>query len=85
MAQYVYDQGWEGERERLLGMARLWNDGTFALLERVGVGAGWRCLEIGAGAGTVSAWLAGRVGPSGHVVAGRPGPALSRAARRRGA
>ena len=69
MAQYVYDQGWERERERLLGMARLWNDGTFALLERVGVGAGWRCLEVGAGAGTVSEWLAKRVGPSGRVVA----------------
>jgi SAM-dependent methyltransferase len=69
MAKYVYEQGWERERERLLGMARLWNDGTFALLERLGVGAGWRCLEIGAGAGTVSEWLAKRVGPSGRVVA----------------
>ncbi len=69
MGRYVYDQAWEQERERLLGMARLWDAGTFALFERLGVGAGWRCLEIGAGAGSVSSWLAERVGPSGRVVA----------------
>jgi len=74
MAQYSYDQGWQRERERLLGMARLWDGGTFALFERLGVCAGWRCLEIGAGAGTVSTWLAERVGPSGRVVAADQDP-----------
>jgi SAM-dependent methyltransferase len=69
MGTYVYDQGWEQERERLLGMARLWDAGTFALFERLGVAAGWRCLEIGAGAGSVSSWLAERVGARGRVVA----------------
>ena len=69
MGRYVYDQAWEQERERLLGMARLWDAGTFALFDRLGVGAGWRCLEIGAGAGSVSSWLAERVGPTGRMVA----------------
>jgi hypothetical protein len=49
MGRYVYDQAWEQERERLLGMARLWDTGTFAIFERLRVGAGWRCLEIGFG------------------------------------
>src|SRR5262245_8490531 len=69
MGRYVYDQAWEQERERLLGMARLWDPGTFALFERLGVGTGWRCLEIGAGAGSVSSWLAERVGAGGRVIA----------------
>jgi SAM-dependent methyltransferase len=42
---------------------------TFGYLDAIGVGAGWRCLEVGAGAGSVVRWLSGRVGPKGHVVA----------------
>jgi SAM-dependent methyltransferase len=69
VAEYVYDQDWKDERERLAGMERLWDPGTRDLLERLGVGEGWRCLEVGAGGGSVSEWLADRVGPAGHVVA----------------
>lgn len=42
---------------------------TFRYLDAVGVGTGWRCLEVGAGGGSVVRWLADRVGPSGRVVA----------------
>src|SRR5262245_17331463 len=70
MGRYAYDQAWEHERERLLAMARLWDAGTFSLFERLGIGPGWHCLEIGAGAGSVSKWLATRVGANGRVVAG---------------
>ncbi len=35
---YTYDQAWQDERERLAGIERLWDEGTFALLERLGVG-----------------------------------------------
>jgi predicted O-methyltransferase YrrM len=42
---------------------------TFRYLDAIGVGAGWRCLEVGAGAGSVVRWLSGRVGPRGRVVA----------------
>jgi|SRR5581483_4524564 len=43
-------------------------------LERIGVGPGWRCLEVGAGAGAMVRWLARRAGPSGHVVAADVNP-----------
>jgi SAM-dependent methyltransferase len=42
---------------------------TLRRLERIGVAAGWWCLEVGAGAGSVAAWLGEQVGPSGRVVA----------------
>ena len=42
---------------------------TRRYLDAIGVGPGWRCLEVGAGAGAMVRWLAERVGPTGHVVA----------------
>jgi SAM-dependent methyltransferase len=57
------------ERERLHLLGRLMNPMTTRRLERLGVGRGWRCLEVGAGDGSVARWLAERVGPRGHVVA----------------
>lgn len=66
---YLYDQAWEKERQRIAGMEALWDPGTIAELERLGVAEGWRCLDVGAGGGTVAQWLAGRVGEGGHVVA----------------
>lgn len=35
----------------------------------MGVGPGWRCLEVGGGGGSVAAWLSERVKPDGHVLA----------------
>ncbi|MEI2386180.1 methyltransferase [Breoghania sp. JC706] len=37
-------------------------------LERLGLAAGWTCLEVGAGNGSMSRWIAERVGPSGRAV-----------------
>jgi SAM-dependent methyltransferase len=76
MSTYVFDQGWQEERQRHEGMALLWDVGTFNLLHRLGVEPGWRCAEIGAGAGSVSRWLAARVGPEGHVLATDVDPRL---------
>lgn len=42
---------------------------TFRHLDTIGVGDGWRCLEVGAGAGSVVRWLSQRAGPGGNVVA----------------
>jgi SAM-dependent methyltransferase len=67
--EYVYDQGWEAERKRLAAMEELWDEGTRAQIESLGVTAGWRCLEVGAGGGTIAAWLAEQVGPGGEVLA----------------
>jgi len=52
---------------RLLG--ELTNRMTTDRLERLGVGRGWRCLEVGAGDGSVARWLADRVAAEGQVVA----------------
>jgi len=38
-------------------------------IERLGVGPGWRCLELGSGKGSIAKTLAELVGPNGHVVA----------------
>ncbi len=38
-------------------------------LERIGVTAGWRCLDVGAGAGDVAVALSAMVGPTGRVYA----------------
>lgn len=42
---------------------------TQGRLERLGIGPGWACLEVGAGVGGVARWMAERVGPSGRVTA----------------
>lgn len=47
--------------ERLVAIAAAMDPGTFAVLDDIGVGPGWRCADVGAGAGTVVEWLAGRV------------------------
>jgi SAM-dependent methyltransferase len=66
---YTYDQAWRDERERLAGIEQLWDEGTFALLERLGVGPGSRVAEVGAGGGSVVEWLSERVGENGRVFA----------------
>lgn len=66
---YVYDHAWTDERTRLAGLEAALDPGTRHHLARLGVGAGWRCLEVGAGGGAIAFWLANQVGPSGTVVA----------------
>ena len=73
---YVFDKSWERERERLARLSAGFDPVTLAHLERLGVGPGWRCLEVGAGEGSVARWLAERVGPSGRVVATDIDPAF---------
>jgi SAM-dependent methyltransferase len=67
--QYLLDHGWEEEERRLFLLEQLHDPSTRRRIERLGIGPGSRCLEIGAGRGSVARWLAERVGPSGHVVA----------------
>ena len=75
-------------RERLRVLARVMRPATLALLERAGVTAGLRCLDVGCGGGDVTFDLASLVGITGHVVGvdldatqGRPGPRRRRAGR----
>ena len=69
MSTYVFDQGWEKERDRLRGIETLFDSYSTHRLAGLGVSDGWQCLEVGFGAGGVALWLADRVGSTGRVVA----------------
>jgi SAM-dependent methyltransferase len=70
-ANYILDQrGAErAERERLALVERHHDPITVRVLERLGIGPGWRCLDVGSGSGSIAGWLAERVGPDGEVTA----------------
>jgi SAM-dependent methyltransferase len=55
---YVYDQGFADERRRIGGMEALWDPGSKALFTELGIGKGWKCLEVGAGGGSLVEWMA---------------------------
>lgn len=42
---------------------------TTSVLDSVGIGPGWRCLDLGAGSGSIARWLADRTGSPETVVA----------------
>lgn len=65
---YVFVNSGREARTRFEKLSTIYDRGTFRHLEDLGVGSGWRCLEIGGGSGTVAKWLADRVGSTGHVV-----------------
>lgn len=69
MASYVWQHDLKDEPERLRLMSRILDPSSRAHLQAIGVGPGWRCLEVGAGNGSLSQWLATQVGPTGHVLA----------------
>ncbi len=66
---YLFSHEDKSERERLAAIEAGLDPFTIDCLQNLGVGEGWRCLEIGAGAGSIAKWLCGRVGPTGKVVA----------------
>jgi SAM-dependent methyltransferase len=57
---YILREGDELERRRLELLELHHDPDSIAALERTGVGAGWRCLDVGAGAGSISRWLVAR-------------------------
>src|SRR6516162_5678939 len=57
------------ERERLALLTQFADPITTRRLTDLGVGPGWRCLDVAAGNGSVARWLAERVGREGRVVA----------------
>ena len=69
VSEYVFDQAWERERDRLRGLELLYDGATTRFLAELGVTEGWGCLEVGCGAGGVALWLADHVGTTGRVVA----------------
>ncbi|GGL83988.1 methyltransferase [Streptomyces fumigatiscleroticus] len=55
--------------DRFDASAALFDPTTFRHLQSLGVGAGWRCWEVGAGGTSVVSWLAKTVGRTGRVLA----------------
>ena len=66
---YTLDNTWEKAQRRLALLEELWDPATTLRLASLGVGDGWRCLEVGAGGGSITRWLCDRVGPTGQVTA----------------
>lgn len=66
---YLLDNQQSEAPKRFDALATLFDPSTFRHLERVGIGPGWRCWEVGAGGPSVVDWLVDRVGPDGYVLA----------------
>jgi len=66
---YLLDNQQAEAGQRFDALAELFDPVTFRHLSGVGLGAGWRCWEVGAGGPSVPTWLAEQVGPRGRVVA----------------
>jgi ubiquinone/menaquinone biosynthesis C-methylase UbiE len=56
----------EIERLRLQGEAMAFD--AAIMLDQIGVGPGWQCLDLGCGPGGITDLLTARVGPTGRVV-----------------
>jgi SAM-dependent methyltransferase len=57
------------ERPRLRLLEEVHDPLTISQLDAIGVGEGWRCLDVGAGGGSATKMLAARVGSTGSVLA----------------
>lgn len=73
---YMFDNDSAVEYMRLDLMSKILDPWTRCYLAALGVGPGWRCLELGGGNGSITEWLAERVGSSGGVMAVDLNPAL---------
>ena len=67
--RYLFPHTWEGEGDRLAALSRALDPITRRTIAALGLGDGWRCLEVGAGAGSIARWLSDEVGPKGRVLA----------------
>jgi len=67
---YVFADAQQAQEwERLRAIQAEFDPITHRHLERLGVGSGWSCLEVGPGAGSIMRWLCEHVSASGRVVA----------------
>lgn len=66
-SQYVLGSD-NAERQRLLRQARCFRDEASCLLDQVGVGAGWRAVDVGCGPIGILDLLAERVGVAGQTI-----------------
>ena len=73
-----------GEIERLHIQGRAMALDAAIMLDQIGVGSGWRCLDAGCGPGGITDLLSERVGPTGSVVGLDADPVFLDHARARG-
>jgi SAM-dependent methyltransferase len=66
---YTFDNAGTQAATRFSALADIFDPGTIRHLTDIGVGRGWRCLEVGAGGGSIATWLCDRVGGNGKVLA----------------
>ncbi|MFD6396580.1 class I SAM-dependent methyltransferase [Nocardia sp. NPDC060249] len=66
---YILPNEWDFANERLALLGAAYDPESIALARRLGVGAGWRCLEAGAGGGSFARWLCDATAPGGRVLA----------------
>lgn len=62
MTEYIFDTGSELGHHHLDHLGRLLDGAATWRLQRLGLRADMRCLEVGAGSGSIANWLAGRTG-----------------------
>ncbi len=66
---YAFPHSAADESRRLQLLEQRLDPLTKRRIERLGVGNGASCLEIGGGRGSITRWLSEVVGPAGHVIA----------------
>jgi SAM-dependent methyltransferase len=66
---YAFPHSAEDESRRLQLLEQRLDPLTKRRIERLGVGTGARCLEIGGGRGSITRWLSDVAGPAGRVIA----------------
>ena len=68
-ADYAFPHSADDESRRLELFEQRLDPLTERRIERLAIGRGARCLEIGGGRGSMTRWLSERVGPEGRVTA----------------
>ncbi|WP_162460415.1 MULTISPECIES: class I SAM-dependent methyltransferase [unclassified Mycolicibacterium] len=66
---YTLPNDWTLAHERLALLSAAYDSDSIALAQRLGVGKGSRCLEVGAGGGSFARWLCHVALPGGRVLA----------------
>lgn len=67
--RYLLDNARAEAGERFVRLAELFDRVTLSHVERLGIGTGSRCWEVGAGGRSIPEALAAAVGPTGYVLA----------------
>jgi SAM-dependent methyltransferase len=66
---YPFDNAAPQAGDRFANLSALYDEVTCRHLDRFGIRAGWRCLEVGAGGGSIARIMSQRVGAQGYVMA----------------